>query len=414
MSKVAEAKNSDRMAVLDVVRGFALAGILVINAMSILAVTGSTPAFTISLPFADRLLQDVILFFVESKFFTLFSLLFGIGFAIQIESAARQGNAFLPRISRRFVALFVLGALHILLLWDGDILVIYAITGFLLVLFRKASYVRIKRWVVGLLAIPGVLVLGIFVTTLVVRLSPSGAASLAESDHSIATEFANTSATQSLLSTSFLGAIPERIHSYFNLFPLLGSRIPTVLAMFLIGLYLGRSGFIKDLSDKVQVLRRFRFWGLTVGFLLMFLIVAATKLTGATSGLVAIIEDQYLAGPVLCLGYAAALTLIFLKNPHRRIFSWFSSVGRMALTNYLTGSLVLTGIAYGWGFGLAMRLSGFQVLAISAVLYATQVFWSTVWLRHFRYGPFEWVWRCATYWKLVPNRIVRQQQLAEQ
>ena len=151
MHSVSSPENQERVQVLDVLRGFALAGILIINAMSILAVKGSTPAFTVDIPFADRALQDLILFFVESKFFTLFSLLFGIGFAIQIQSAEKQGNAFLPRISRRMAGLLLFGLLHILLLWDGDILVIYAITGTFLILFRKTAYSRIRKWVISLL-----------------------------------------------------------------------------------------------------------------------------------------------------------------------------------------------------------------------------------------------------------------------
>jgi len=397
----------DRIKVLDVVRGFALAGILIINAMSIFAVKGSTPAFTIPIPAADRALQDFILFFVESKFFTLFSLLFGVGFAIQIQSAARQGTSFLPRISRRFLTLFVLGALHILLLWDGDILVIYSITGFLLVLFRNASFTRVRRWAIGLLAVPGVLVLAIFLFTLLKRLTTSGAAALAKSDKSVALQFASDDSTNKLLSTGFFSAIPERIHTYLNILPLLGSRIPTVLAMFLIGLLLGKSGFIRELPTKIATLKKVRFWGLAIGLTLMALILAATKFCGATSGLVAIIEDQYFAGPILCLGYAAAVALSFLKKPERRIFTMFSAVGRMALTNYLTQSLIMTGLAYGWGLGLALQLSGFQVLGIALGVYMLQVLWSIYWLNHFKYGPFEWVWRCATYWEVVPNRLKR-------
>ena len=162
-------EKQKRIQVLDVLRGFALIGILIINAMSILAVKGSTPAFTVDIPNADRVLQDLILFFIESKFFTLFSLLFGIGFAIQIQSADRQGTAFLPRISRRMAGLLVFGVLHILLFWDGDILVIYAITGTILISFRKTNFVRIKRWIISLLAVPGVLFLIIFAYTLIAR-----------------------------------------------------------------------------------------------------------------------------------------------------------------------------------------------------------------------------------------------------
>ena len=397
-------KNQDRIQVLDVLRGFALAGILIINAMSILAVNGSTPAFTVDIPVADRTLQDLILFFIESKFFTLFSLLFGIGFAIQIQSAEKQGNAFLPRISRRMAGLLIFGLLHVLLLWDGDILVIYAITGTLLILFRKTTFSRIRQWVVSLLAVPGALVLAILVYTLIVRLSASGAETFAKSDASLAKEFANTDTTQKLLQSGFIEGIAERIHTYLELSPLLFSRIPTVLAMFLIGLYLGRSNFIRQLPEKIEILKKVCIWGLTVGFSLMFLIVAGTKFLPTLSALIAIIEDQYLAGPILCLGYASAITLAFLKNPTRKIYGFFSKVGRMALTNYLTQSLVLTFLAYGWGLGLALKLNGFQVLGISVLLYVAQVILSGLWLSKFKYGPFEWIWRCITYWKILSIR----------
>jgi uncharacterized protein len=404
MSPKIDTQNDERVKVLDVLRGFALAGILIINAMSILAVKGSTPAFTVDIPLADRTLQDLILFFVESKFFTLFSLLFGIGFAIQIQSAEKQGNAFLPRISRRMAGLLLFGLLHILLLWDGDILVIYAITGTLLILFRKTAYSRIRKWVISLLAVPGVLVLAILTYTLIARLSASGAETFSKSDASLAKEFANTDATQKLLQNGFIEGIAERIHTYLELSPLLFSRIPTVLAMFLIGLYLGRSNFIRQLPENIEILKRVRFWGLTIGFSLMFLIVGGTKFLPTVSALIAIVEDQYLAGPILCLGYASALTLAFLKNPQRKVYGFFSKVGRMALTNYLTQSLVLTFLAYGWGLGLALQLNGFQVLGISFLLYVAQVILSGLWLSKFKYGPFEWVWRCITYWKILSIR----------
>jgi len=395
-------QKQERIQVLDALRGFALAGILIINAMSILAVNGSTPAFTVKIPVLDRLLQDLILFFVESKFFTLFSLLFGIGFAIQIQSAERQGNAFLPRISRRMAGLLLFGIAHILLLWDGDILVIYAITGAILITFRKTIFTRIRIWVIALLGVPALLVAAVFSYTLIARLSTSGAATFKKNDQTLAKSFADTTSTQNLLHNSFTSGITDRIHTYLNLSPLLLSRIPTVLAMFLIGLYLGRSNFIRNLPDKVDLLKRIRFWGLSTGFTLMFIIVVGTKAFPTVTALVGIIEDQYLAGPVLCLGYAAAFTLAFLKQPHLLVFKFFARVGQMALTNYLSQSLVLTLLSYGWGLGLALRLNGFQVLAICLILYPTQVALSSLWLRNFRYGPLEWVWRCITYWKVLP------------
>ena len=249
------------------------------------------------------------------------------------------------------------------------------------------------------------LVLIIFIYTLISRLSSAGSASFAKSDASLAKEFANTESTQKLLQNTFVQGFAERIHTYLDLSPLLFSRIPTVLAMFLIGLYLGRSNFIRTLPEKVELLKKVRFWGLTIGLTLMMLIVAATKFLPAVSALIAIIEDQYFAGPILCLGYASALTLSFLNNPNRRIYTYFSRVGRMALTNYLTQSLVLTFISYGWGLGYALRLNGFQVIGICVALFAIQVILSDLWLRKFSYGPLEWVWRCVTYWRFLPIKV---------
>ena len=300
------------------------------------------------------------------------------------------------------MGLLVFGLLHILLFWDGDILVIYAITGSILIAFRKTAFSRLKKWVISLLAIPGTLVLLIFIYTLAARLTSTGSTTFAESDQSLAKEFANTDTTQALLQSGFVESIGERIRTYGELSPLLFSRIPTVLAMFLVGLYLGRSNFIRELPENIEILKRVRFWGLAVGFALTLLIVAGTKFLPTVSALVAIIEDQYLAGPILCLGYAASLTLAFIKNPRRRVFDYFSKVGRMALTNYLSQSLVLTFLSYGWGLGLALKLNGFEVLGICVGLFVVQVLISDAWLRNFRYGPLEWAWRCITYWKVLP------------
>ena len=313
-----------------------------------------------------------------------------------------QGSAFLPRISRRLIALFAFGILHITLLWDGDILVIYSITGFLLILFRYINTQSLKRWILALLAIPAALVFLIFIATLLLRFLPSVAQTLRESDLSIAQSFADTTATRNLLHAGFHAGIHDRWMTYVNLLPLLLSRISTVLAMFLLGLWIGKSGFLRTLEQKVEFLKKVRNVTLPLGFAFMLAIVLATKFLPTTSALIAIIEDQYLAGPILCLGYASALLLSYVKNPQRKLFEALSSLGRMALTNYLLQSLILTSLSYGWGFGLALKLNGFQVMGISLCLFIAQVYLSQFWLRHFSFGPLEWVWRCVTYWRFLP------------
>jgi uncharacterized protein len=235
-------------------------------------------------------------------------------------------------------------------------------------------------------------------------MTSQGSNSFTAADQSLAVQFANTDATVKLLESNFIEAIPERIHTYFELLPLLASRIPTVLAMFLIGLYLGRSNFIRELPENVEKLLRVRIWCLSVGFILMGFILLGTEILPTTTALIGIVEDQYLAGPILCLGYAATITLVYLKKPNRKGFELFRPVGRMALTNYITQSIVLTFVSYGWGLGLAMQLGGYQVLSICFALFVAQVVFSRIWLSQFHFGPLEWIWRCITYWKVLPLR----------
>ena len=400
-----ESNPNSRVDVLDSLRAFALSGILVINAMSILAVTGSTPAFTVKIPAGERALQDLILFAVESKFFTLFSLLFGVSFAIQIGSAKRQGVAFLPRISRRLATLLLFGLAHIFFLWDGDILVIYALSGALLVTMRHLSDRAIRRWIVSLLAAPASLVLVGFIWTLAARLTPAGAKSLAASDATIVSSFADTTATQELLKATWLGGGVARLHTYLELLPLLLSRIPTVLAMFLLGLAIGRGDFLGAIGEKSGVLKVVAVRALISGAAVMGLILAATKFLPPTSALIAIIEDQYIAGPLLCIGYASAFVLAHRARPDARFFRVLMPMGRMALTNYLLQSLVLAWVSYGWGLGLALSLNGYQVLVLSVGLFCAQLLLSRVWLSAFHYGPCEWLWRCATYRRWMALRL---------
>ncbi|MFM2152446.1 MAG: hypothetical protein RL199_881, partial [Pseudomonadota bacterium] len=376
---------------------FALAGILVINATTIFAVRGSIPGFFIPIPAAERLLQDLILVLIESKFFTLFSLLFGIGFSLQMKSAERQGTAFLPRIGRRLLALLGFGALHAALLWEGDILVIYAFVGMLLIPFRRCSTRTLTRWSVGLLAVPAVGVVLVTAGSLLARLDPALATSLGSWDSRIVSGFERVFVQPALGTMGFRELVPLRWAAYLEVLPLLVSRVPSVLAMFLLGLVVERTGMVADIRSHRVLLGRVRRAGLLLGFALMASILGGLKALPTTSAFALLLLDQYVLGPVLSLGYAATVALWVLDAGSSRLGRGVGAAGRMALTNYLTQSVCLTFVAYGWGLGRYATWGGYRVLGLCALVYLGQVVLSRLWLRHFAFGPLEWVWRSVTY-----------------
>lgn len=148
--------GEDRIQLLDALRGFAVCGILLVNMPVFMGYYYLTPPQQATLPFAvaDKITMLLIHFFVEGKFYTIFSLLFGIGFAVQLLRAEEKGNSFLPHYLRRLSVLFLIGLAHLLLLWTGDILVAYALTGFVLLLFRRKSNRILLIWAVVLLWLP--------------------------------------------------------------------------------------------------------------------------------------------------------------------------------------------------------------------------------------------------------------------
>lgn len=395
--------RTGRIGEVDVLRGFALMGILLINAAAIASVRGVPPSFVRG-PAGDVIAQSLIVGFVESKFFTLFSFLFGLGFALQIVGARRRGQPFVPRFGRRMAALLGFGALHVALLWEGDILVIYAVTGTILLLFRNRSDRALLRWAGGLLAVPVVLVTIGVAVVLIGRHTQPLAGRLATADVTFAQDLADsrTATITHLLTSSYAELIPQRLADYTVTAPLLLSRVPTVLAMFLLGLYVGRRGIIADAGEHVPLLRRVRRWGFLLGLPASLGIVLVINTQPPVTGIAVLLYDQYLTGPLLSLAYAATIVLVLQRAPGRRLLGWLAQPGRMALTNYLTQSAVMTSLCYGYGFGLAGRLSWPQIVAISVVVYIGQTVFSAWWLRRFVNGPLEWVWRVVTAWQRQP------------
>lgn len=387
---------SERIAALDVVRGVAVGGILLANVLVFFGHDFMPAELAESLPSAavDRVALFLGHLFVDAKFYSVFSLLFGIGFGLWL---ARGGEAALPRFRRRLRVLLAIGALHAFLLWAGDILMLYALLGFTMPWFARKSDHSLLKWVVGLLAMPTTLYLLAIAIRMVLTGSAAASADSMGVPPSLLGKF-EAIGTGGVID-AFIGNGIFLLGRWADL--LVSIRIPKVLGMFVLGLWTVRAGIALAPAAHRAMLVRWAWRGLGIG--LPANLIAAwgmehwDYLPPSLGGLVAV-AMQAIGVPLLAIGYAATIALLVVDG--RRIVSVFAPVGRMALTNYLMHSVICVVLSYGFGFGLWWRIGAAQAMAIAAAIIAVQIPLSAWWLSHHRFGPTEYCWRRLTYGRL--------------
>lgn len=386
---------SERILFLDVLRGMALFGILAANMRAFFApldIYGDIGMLFHS--HADRIAQGFIDVFIQTKFITLFSFMFGLGFAIQLSRAEARGVRFMGFYPRRLLALALFGLIHGILIWNGDILLTYALSGALLLLFRKRQQKTLLWWAGGLFAAP-LVVSSVFFTLYMSGIRPSWSVPKPpdmKKIHHIIDIYAHGS-VQQMLVQNWVGWKSVAPFTLFGIY---------FLALFLLGMWVWRAGVLQRLSEYRPVLKRVCLWCLTIGLLLnlyvtlVFAIVGPYKITYWTwsAGML-----NLPAGHILSAGYASGLALIFLNERWRRWLVPFAAVGRMALTDYLMQSVVCTLFFYHYTTGLYGRVGPAMGLPITVIIFTAQVAFSNWWFRHYRFGPMEWVWRGLTYGK---------------
>jgi uncharacterized protein len=383
----------ERIQALDVLRGVAVAGILLANVMVFFGLIFMPPDRVAALPTAaaDRVASFLERVFVDGKFYSIFSLLFGIGFGVQL---SRGGEAALPRFKRRLRILLGIGAIHAFLIWAGDILMLYALLGFTMPWFARKSDRDLVRWTVILLAVPTTLyIVALAVSMLVGSGAPqSSAASGVPANILKYFEAIGTGGFKD----AFIGNLVFLGGRWADLFATV--RFPKVLGMFVLGLWTVRTGLALSPSDHRGTLVRWSFLGWGVG--LPANIIAAWAfdrwpyLPPSVGSLLGT-AMQAVGVPMLALGYAATVALLVVDG--RRLITVFAPVGRMALTNYLMHSIICVVLSYGFGFGLWWRIGASRALAIAAAIIVVQIPLSAWWLSRFRFGPVEWIWRRLTY-----------------
>lgn len=391
-----------RIVEIDIVRGFALFGVLLVNMYGFGADSMAWDAAV------DRLAFEITHIFFDSKSWTLFSMLFGVGFALKLESAEEGHLRVVPVFLRRLGVLFAIGAAHALL-YEGDILMLYAELGLALLVVCLLPTRLLLLLAVGLLLVFPVAHLANpdrqpdgmrFVD------SVDDARALLERERRTSV-YANGSVAEIVEYNAEV--IPENpLEEVYW-----ADSGVAAFAMFILGFALGRSGVLHDIPGNAVSIARVRSWGLGLGLTAM----AVERVLAATGGyavyrtnhagpLITLVGDLLFSfGTVaLALGYAATIILAAQTPRGGAVLAPLAGVGRMALTVYLSQTLIFTTLFYGYGFGQAYRLGPAAVTAWAVLIFAAQVVACQWWLRRFLFGPVEWLWRSLTYLKWQPLR----------
>ncbi len=478
LSPVAESKRIDAM---DILRGIAVIGILLMNIEWFGRSLQELGSFDKSLTGLDHAAGWLIRCFVEGKFYKLFALLFGMGFAVMLIRAREVGRPFGAWFTRRMAVLFVFGLLHMIFLWGGDILHDYAFAGFLLLglvlLLQTGRFSRfdnpksILRIALIWLAFPflasSAVGLGFgawfdhdkltarwdkdirieaLVNTRMESLvaeseGATGEARDTESENSVTEPSSESESADEELSEEeqIEKAVSEKVEqkqeqdvneakeikaltegSYwratkyrFNhalqvlrftpFFTLL-----ILLPIFLLGYWLIASGVIRNHRENRHIFKPMAIIGMSFG--LFFTIGGLTVMGHPAADISGVLRATggtlfFLGQYVLCAGYLGTIILMLGSQSWSAKLRRFAPLGRMALTNYIMHSLILTTLFYGYAGGLFGNISRAPQMLIVAAIITFQMYFSSWWLGRYRFGPLEWLWRSMTYKKLQPMKV---------
>lgn len=382
----------DRIEFVDILRGFAVLGILVANMASFAGQPREMQAWTATV---DRAIWILIRFLVEAKFYSLFSLLFGWGMAVQLMRAESRGANFVRLYMRRLFILLILGLMHSILIWSGDILATYALYGFLLLLFRKRS----ER-----VLLPGVvlaLLLSIVVTL------PGDAMDAFRRWYEGLTAFLRYNRySESLYATGSYWEITQlRLQQELMGRSWFIFTFGNIFGMFLLGLYIGKRRIFHEVEQHLSLIRRVMWIGLIIGVVfngIFVLVMVRPTLVPLGYQQLVTRGARTIGAPALMLFYVTGIILLVRSEAWHRRLQPLAAVGRLALSNYLLQSVVCTLLCYSYGLKLYGQIEPLLGLILTIAIYLAQIRLSGWWLERYRFGPMEWVWRTLTYGRIQP------------
>lgn len=388
MTSTLPIEQKDRAIIVDVIRGFALTGVLIANFTSYVDQQTPEPILNSISSSFDRFLMSFNSIFLEWKFMTLFSILFGYGFGLILESLEKKNinpNFF---FIKRLFWLFIFGVIHSIFWW-GDVLNLYAMSGVLLLLFRNKSNQTILFCAVLFM---------FFIPLLISYLIRNQPETFTDRDiHDLYNQYKEGTLVE---------VFKFNVNFYYRMFIVSGSNLHDIsetLGRFLFGYFLLRIKYFHLVETKKSTFKKVAFFTapLMIGyFIFRWLLINGT-----------IPLNQFLISTILSIGvlstttfYVSVLVIAYISFGMNKFFTALQALGKMTLTNYLLISVFLIILLYGFGLNKLGELPIHSIWLYAFLWLIVEIMFSIYWLKKFRYGPAEWVWRQLTYWKRLQLR----------
>ncbi len=390
-----------RIVLIDSLRGFALAGVALVHFTQRYITYGTPEGFLEGLnSVPDHIVNGLVQLFFVGKSYALFSLLFGLSFTIQMQSAEHRGENFSIRFLWRAALLFVIGYGHHLF-YGGDILTMYALLAPFIIPFYKLN----NKW---LLMVAGIMFIGLpsVITIAITGTNMFGMPSMENFNNPINQEIFNAFQSGSLSDIFRVNTLYGMKMQYS--FQLISGRLYNTYGYFLLGLFLGKIGLFRNVDQYKPYLKKSIKWSLisfpiiiVVGVLVFWLATRNGQLSSNWDMIIGMNLYNLINIPFSII-ILSGFILLYQKSKWQKRLSYFAPYGRMALTNYVSQAIVGSFILCGWGLGLCDQIRTLYLFFIAIGLVIVQTYVCKVWLNYFKYGPLEWLWRSGTYLKFQP------------
>lgn len=378
-------QQQERTVIVDVLRGFALFGVLLGNFSGM--VTNNVPQEIIDAHSTglDSLLNELHRILIENKFMTLFSILFGYGFGVIMQRLETKRINSTPFFFRRMIWLFIFGCLN-LALWNGDILHVYAMTGILLLLFRNQSNRSVFRYSIFFL----------FILPAGIRIYQQ---------YGVRFPFAHGEVADIYFHAYKSGSLKDIVSTNYKMYPrewiftwIEWRDMSETLGRFLLGYYILRKQILVRLEENMPLIRKVWIYTAAISaFYILMLVFLDKKIISVPGHII----YPFLKFGILSMSllYATSITQLYYQRKWQRLMQSFRNLGCITLTNYLAETVIYVVLLYGIGFGFLGEFSFGIIWLSSLAIYFLQAAFSKWWLSKFYYGPVEWIWRQLTYRK---------------